>query len=113
MSHFRSAAGIIFVYDVTCLKSLKNVKKWMNTIKEHADEDVKVMIVANKIDLIKRQEKLVSKNIGQSLAMKYGVDFIEVSAKNGDTVDESFHKIVKSIKVQMDNKLLQKPERTS
>merc|ERR1711997_746430 len=101
LSYFRRAAGIILVYDVTSVTSVNNVKNWMHDIEEHADEGVKVMIVANKSDSKKR---VVSKDIGQTLAKKYGVDFIEVSAKNGDKVDESFLKIVKSIKFQMDNK---------
>jgi len=41
--------------------------------------------------------------------MEHNVDFEETSAKSGDKVYESFLKIAKSIKIEMDKKTSEKP----
>jgi GTPase SAR1 family protein len=43
--------GVILVYSVTDLKSFQNVQKWIEQIKQNADRDVIVILVANKYDL--------------------------------------------------------------
>ncbi len=43
--------GVILVYSVTDLKSFQNVQKWIEQIKQNADRDVIVILVANKSDL--------------------------------------------------------------
>lgn len=106
-AYYRGAAGIMLVYDVTSERSFDNIKNWMRNIEEYAAEDVEKMIVANKCDL--DDKRVISKERGQTLAMEHGVDFQETSAKSGDMVYESFLKIAKSIKIEMDKKTSEKP----
>jgi GTPase SAR1 family protein len=45
--------GALLVYDITSEQSFKNVKKWMDEIKEHAEPDIVITLVGNKHDLVK------------------------------------------------------------
>jgi Ras-related protein Rab-8A len=49
------------------------------------------MLVANKIDL--EDERVVQEREGQALANKYGVPFMEISARTGLHVNTMFSKM--------------------
>lgn len=51
-AYYRGAAGIILVYDVTDPVSFNNVAYWLKKIKKHGDENVEIILIGNKIDLI-------------------------------------------------------------
>jgi len=57
-SYYRGAAGIVLVYDVTDEESFRNVAYWLKKIKKHGDENVEIVLLGNKIDLI--NERLVT-----------------------------------------------------
>ncbi len=63
----------------------------MNQIHAHAPVEVKVVLVANKIDLDK--ERKITTEEGMQVASKYGIPFFECSAKTGVNVNEVFHRI--------------------
>ena len=48
---FKGSEGIIVVFSVIERKSFENVTKWISQIKINAPEDVKIILVGNKIDL--------------------------------------------------------------
>ena len=52
-SHYRKAYGALVVYDITKYESFENVKKWIEGIKEHAWQNVVIVMVGNKLDLKK------------------------------------------------------------
>ncbi len=47
------------VYDITKEASFKNIKRWVEGIREYAAENVVIMIVGNKLDL--KAEQVVTK----------------------------------------------------
>ena len=51
-AYYRGAAGIILVYDATDPVSFNNVSYWLQKIKKHGDENVEIMLLGNKVDLI-------------------------------------------------------------
>ena len=51
-AYYRGAAGIILVYDACDRVSFNNVTYWLQKIKKHGDENVEIMLLGNKIDLI-------------------------------------------------------------
>jgi len=107
-AYYRGAAGIMLVYDLTSERSFDHIQNWMRNIEEHATEDVKKMIVANKADLT--EKRAISKERGQTLAMEHGVSFFETSAKGGQNVYEAFMSISREIKQEMDIKASEKPD---
>ncbi|KAK8846870.1 hypothetical protein IAR55_005960 [Kwoniella newhampshirensis] len=50
-SYFRGAAGALLVYDVTRRDSFDHVTSWLEDLRKHADENVSIILVANKTDL--------------------------------------------------------------
>ncbi|WWC59389.1 uncharacterized protein I303_101944 [Kwoniella dejecticola CBS 10117] len=50
-SYFRGAAGALLVYDVTRRESFDHVTSWLEDLRKYADENVSIILVANKIDL--------------------------------------------------------------
>ena len=71
---------VIFVYDVTCMKSFEGLDFWVQKAKEDLDEDKTVFgVVGNKIDLF--EEAKVEKEIGQQYANGVKAYFCEASAK--------------------------------
>ena len=56
-------------FDVTNEDTFKNVRKWMESIYEHADQNICKVMVGNKIDL--EDERKISKKEAEDLASQY------------------------------------------
>ncbi|EGR30455.1 Ras family protein, putative [Ichthyophthirius multifiliis] len=93
VNYYKGAAGIILAYSVIDPNSFKNIIDWMKQINEHANADVKKIIIANKCDM--KEERKVSQKEGEDLAEKYGVKYFETSAKSGQNVSDAFKYIAK------------------
>ena len=93
-SLFNRVHGIIILYDITNLKSFKYVEKWINFIEE---ENKKIIynIAGNKCDL--NESRQVDENEGKKLGNKYGINFIETSAKMNINITECINNLVKKI----------------
>eukprot|EP00828_Plagiopyla_frontata_P029478 TRINITY_DN3812_c0_g1_i4.p3 TRINITY_DN3812_c0_g1~~TRINITY_DN3812_c0_g1_i4.p3 ORF type:complete len:104 (-),score=23.27 TRINITY_DN3812_c0_g1_i4:208-519(-) len=63
----------------------------MQEIDKYAQENVNKLLIANKTDLADRRK--VSIEEGQKLAELYNIPFLEVSAKSGTNIEESFTKL--------------------
>ena len=44
---------MLLVYDITRRSSFENLDKWLNEVRDHADEKVEIILVGNKSDLEK------------------------------------------------------------
>ncbi|XP_065063815.1 ras-related protein Rab-13-like [Rhopilema esculentum] len=98
--YYRGAKGILLVYDVTNKDSYLKVKDWMEDLKQHDLDKEEIILIGNKIDLEHLQE--VASDEGNKLAMKYGIKFMETSAKTGENVNETFTKLVYNMKDSCD-----------
>uniref|UniRef100_A0A8C9ZEB6 small monomeric GTPase n=1 Tax=Sander lucioperca TaxID=283035 RepID=A0A8C9ZEB6_SANLU len=65
------------------------IKNWIRIIEEHASPDVEMMILGNKCDM--NDQRQVSKEEGEELAIDYGIKFLETSAKGNINVEEVSH----------------------
>ncbi len=43
--------GILLVYDITQEQTFANVTKWMRNIEENSVDDIKIVLIGNKLDL--------------------------------------------------------------
>ncbi|EGR34677.1 Ras family protein, putative [Ichthyophthirius multifiliis] len=93
VNYYKGAMGIVLAYSVTDPNSFKNIADWMKQINEHADANVKKIIIANKCDM--KDDRKVSQKEGEELAEKYGVKYFETSAKDGQNIGEAFKSIAK------------------
>jgi Ras-related protein Rab-1A len=87
--------GIIVVYDVTNRSSFEEVDIWMSYINEFATKDACKLIIGNKCDI--EDKVVISYDEGKALADRFGVPFIETSAKSGLNIDQAFMQIISEI----------------
>ena len=90
---FRGSHGAFLVYDVSEPLSFNALPKYMEFIESYCGENVKTMLIGNKIDLRRRVEFASA----QSYADKNEMEHLEVSAKTLDNVDEMFERLARKI----------------
>mmetsp|Transcript_7229 Transcript_7229/g.15436 ORF Transcript_7229/g.15436 Transcript_7229/m.15436 type:complete len:225 (-) Transcript_7229:211-885(-) len=95
--YYRDARGAILVYDITDMSSFLRMKSWAKELRKMVGDSSKIclFIVGNKSDLAKRQ-RAVRRELAIKYAESVGADFLEVSAKTGDCVDDIFVGLTKS-----------------
>ena len=49
--HYRKSIGALIVYDITKEQSFMSVRKWIEEVREHAEPEIVIMLVGNKLDL--------------------------------------------------------------
>jgi len=95
-SFFRMSDAAIIVYDITNKYTFENISYWL----EQANDKIKyksyIFLVGNKNDIEENRE--VSTLEGQNFANEQGLKFFEVSAKNGNKINEMFSEITTIIK---------------
>ena len=75
----RGSKIILIVYSIISRQSFNEVDFWINYVKENLGDDKYIMaLVANKSDLYEKQ--IVDDEEGESIAKKYGIDFLTTSA---------------------------------
>ena len=93
-SYYKGVHAIILIFSVTDRKSFDNVQNWLNQIKEEVDEQVTLILVANKIDCENRE---VDSDEGEELANEFNIKFFECSAKTGRNIDLAFDELIKKM----------------
>ncbi|PJF19157.1 hypothetical protein PSACC_00993 [Paramicrosporidium saccamoebae] len=91
-AYYRGAVGALLVYDITKKQTFDNTERWLGELREHADDDIVILLVGNKSDL--RHIRAVSTEEGASFAEKNGLFFIETSALDATNVDKAFETIL-------------------
>jgi len=94
-AYYRGALGAILLYDTTKYQSFKNVQMWLDELREHADKDISLILVGNKIDLENLRE--VPTKEGKGYAEKNGMGFVETSALDATNVDKAFATVLEDI----------------
>ncbi|CAD8099376.1 unnamed protein product [Paramecium sonneborni] len=94
-SYYRSAAGAIIVYDITKRETFENISRWLEEAKQNGNPKLTFTLVGNKSDL--EADRQVSFEEGQEFARNNGIDFVEVSAKTANNVEEVFLKTAQQI----------------
>ncbi|XP_037091858.1 ras-related protein Rab-43-like isoform X2 [Pollicipes pollicipes] len=92
-SYYRSAHGVIIVYDVTKRSSFTSVRRWMDEVRRYTTPNVAVVLLGNKCDM----EKDVRSEETEALMDSYPeiFAFIETSAKENRKIDEPFLRLAK------------------
>ena len=95
-NYYKSANGVLLIYDISNLQTYENVKNWISQIREEANPNVKIYLVGNKIDLPK-EKRVVNIEDGEKIAEEFEIKFKEASAKSGTNVNEIFEELVEQI----------------
>lgn len=82
-------------YDSTSNESFENISNWVRQVKNHAAQDVKIILLGNKADMT--DKKVITKEMGEAVAKEHNMKFFETSAKSGLNINEAFEFISRDI----------------
>ena len=88
--------GAIVAYSVTDRDSFNNVRKWLNQVRDHADPNCDMILLANKCD-VQTSDRQVSVEEGNALAGELGLKLFEVSALNNQGIDTAMEHLAQMI----------------
>ena len=75
--------------------TFENISRWLKELRDHADSNIRIMLVGNKTDL--RHLRAVATDDAQSFAEAEGLSYIETSALEATNVEEAFQLILGDI----------------
>ena len=93
--YYRGAKGALLVFDITMRQSFVNADKWYDQIRKFSGNDVPIILVGNKIDLV--DSRVISTDEVQAYAAQKGMPYFETSAKTDYAVNEVFQKLAEVI----------------
>ena len=100
-TYYKDAKGFILVYDITNENSFHNIPSWFQQIKTFCMKKAQFVLVGNKSDLDKNNDRKISYQDGKKLADSLGMEFFETSttAKHDSTnnVKIVFNKIFNNV----------------
>ena len=103
-SYYKGAQAIMIVFDLTDKDSFDHLKNWMSDIDRFAKEGVMKILVGNKADL--DYKRVISSDTAKEFARKYGIEYLETSAKESVNIEDLFISTTKTfISTQMTNPL--------
>jgi small GTP-binding protein len=92
--YYKGATGVIYMFDVTRPETLAQVHDWKDEVERNLTE-YECLLIANKVDLV--IERMVSEEDGRKVAKDIGAEYLEVSVRMNQNVQESFEAISKQI----------------
>ena len=105
--YYRGATAAMVVFDVTDRESFERARYWVGELERHADANVVVALVGNKMDLTRSDgddddepavEREVSEEEGKALCEQYAMcGYVETSAKADVGVREAFELVARSV----------------
>jgi small GTP-binding protein len=79
--YYNNTNGCFLIFDLTNRSSFEDLEDWIVDIRQNAPKDVIILLVGNKSDMIDERE--VEFEEASAFAKRYGIDYIETSAKSG------------------------------
>ena len=94
-AYFRSAIGVILVFDLTDRKSFDDLSQWLSDVHAHCDPNAVVMLIGNKSDL--ESSRKISESEAKSFAELHNLNYLETSARVGDNVELAFQTTAQNV----------------
>ncbi|KAJ0112798.1 hypothetical protein Patl1_00655 [Pistacia atlantica] len=94
-AYYRGALGAMLVYDITKRQSFDHVARWVEELRAHADNSIRIILIGNKSDLV--DLRAVPTEDAVEFAEDQGLFFSETSALNGDNVETAFLRLLEEI----------------
>jgi small GTP-binding protein len=88
---FRGSIVALLVFSIIDDTSLEDVRRWGEEIKQQFEEMPALFVIGNKCDLY--DSRKISSDQAESVAKELNAQFIEVSAKTREGIDELFSSI--------------------
>ena len=98
---YRGAHGAAVVFDVASWDSLVSVRQWVSMVREKCGNEIPIILVGNKTD---RKRREVTADTAENVREQFNLFYIEVSAKTGINIDETFSVLTEQLMQQRDLK---------
>lgn len=105
-SYYRSANGVIIVYDITKRSSFLSVARWVEEVRRYSGNSVLLALVGNKADLESCREVEFEEAEALSQYMPEVLFVLEASAKDNSNIEEAFMCLATELKRRQDNGML-------
>ncbi|GAA5879282.1 hypothetical protein JCM16303_003148 [Sporobolomyces ruberrimus] len=102
-SYYRGAGGALLCFSLTSHQSFHNLKSWLNDLKSWGEEDLMILVVGNKGDVVSTDEgpgekREVTREEAEEWVRQEGLaGYVECSAKSGEGVEEAFNTITRLV----------------
>jgi len=92
-AYFKHAVGIIAVADLTRPETFGDTGTWIGAVREVAGDDIPVVLVGNKFDLV--EFRLLDWSPLAEASAKFSAPFLPTSAREGRNVETAFSTIAR------------------
>lgn len=98
--YFKNARGIICVYDINDINTLKNCHKWLSQAKEYLNDEkelnIPIILVGNKCDLMSdsQKEEKIRNSLIEEYKSSYNVCHFITSAKTGENIENMMNHLI-------------------
>ena len=94
-AYFRSAIGVILVFDLTDRKSFEDLGQWLSDVHALCDPNAVVTLIGNKSDLT--DQRNVTNVEAESFAQLHQLTYLETSALGGENIQEAFQRTAAAV----------------
>jgi small GTP-binding protein len=94
-AYFRSAVGVILVFDLSERRSFDELNQWLNDVHSLCDPNAEVTVVGNKCDLV--DSRTVTTTEAENFANVHHLSYLETSALSGDNIHEAFQRTAAAV----------------
>ena len=94
-AYFRSAIGVILVFDLSDRKSFEDLNQWLSDVHTLCDPNAVVTLIGNKSDLV--SSRTVTASEAESFAQLHQLTYMETSALGGDNIQEAFQRTAAAV----------------
>lgn len=105
-AYYRGAVGALLVYDITKQSSFEAVDKWRQELSDHADPNIVLALIGNKLDLATMRQ--VQEDTAIDYAKTHDLSYLETSALDSTNVKLAFESILERIYKILSEKNLEK-----
>ncbi|XP_063699961.1 ras-related protein Rab-43 [Culicoides brevitarsis] len=101
-SYYRSANGVIIVYDITKRQSYVNLQRWIDEVRRYTASNVILALVGNKCDLEAERQVDPAEVTSMCELIPEIMFSIETSAKDNTNIENVFQNLAKELKMRND-----------
>ena len=92
---YRDTHGAVVIFDVTSWDSLVNVRQWVSMVRDKCSHSMPIVLVGNKTDC--KTGRQVNTETAENVRDEFDLFYIEVSAKTGVNIDETFSVLIERL----------------
>ena len=108
-SYYRGSQGALIVYDIANEESFNNIGKWLERANEKLNENAKIILVGNKIDLA--DQRKVQTETASEKAKELNMPLMETSALENKNIKEVFKMLLINMYEEYEKEKIKKKEK--